>query len=113
VVTTLHPCQRVPDRRPQFSRRGHHPHRDCAGKAPERFSCHYRTHLRPVQCRWVDRFHYRPLGKTLAQIQRRARWRDVGFAVLWPLYALAPNALLLGLIGAAMGRPEQRGTSSL
>jgi len=26
-----------------------------------------------------------------------------GFAVLWPLYALAPNALLLGLIGAAMG----------
>ncbi len=46
---------------------------------------------------------------TAPWVRRWLRFSDVlvgvmwGFAVLWPLYALAPNALLLGLIGAAMG----------
>lgn len=46
---------------------------------------------------------------TAPWVRRRLGFSEVlvgvmwGFAVLWPLYALAPNALLLGLIGAAMG----------
>lgn len=46
---------------------------------------------------------------TAGWLRRRLGFTDIligmmwGFAILWPLYALAPNAFLLGVVGAATG----------